>query len=76
MYRHLRRRYECYWYRGGSWEKVSGFPAQPDDWKRLKGVVVRRCFTVKEALAPGFVRKAATLFADLDPLYRVSVLAE
>lgn len=74
--RHLARRYECYWYRGGSWTKVAGFPAEVEDWRVLKGIVVRRRLTPKDAVAKGFVTSAAKSFADLYPLHRFTALAE
>lgn len=74
--RHLRRRYECYWYRGGSWTRVDGFPVEAADWRALKGLVVRRKLTARQAAAPGFVKGAAKAFVDLYPLHRFTALAE
>jgi uncharacterized protein (TIGR02453 family) len=73
--RHLRRRYDCYWYKGSAWTKVAGFPARPEDWRSVKGIVVRRKLSVLEALRPGFVKGAASTFEDLYPLHRFTALA-
>ena len=42
----LGRRYESYWYstEKGEWTKHEGWPLGPDEWKKLKGWVVRRKF--------------------------------
>ena len=73
---HLRRRYECYWYKGGAWTKVPGFPVEVGDWRVLKGIVVRRRLTPSVALRPGFAKSVAKTFADLYPLHRFTALAE
>ncbi len=73
---HLRRRYESYWYKGGSWTKVPGFPVEVEEWRALKGIVVRRRLTASEAQRPGFVKSVARAFEDLYPLHRFTALAE
>jgi uncharacterized protein (TIGR02453 family) len=72
----LERRYDCYWYRGGSWTKVAGFPARPEDWGALLGIVVRRRLSARDAVRPGFVKATAKAFADLYPLFRFTTPAD
>ena len=76
--RHLRRRYESYWYSAGkaAWTKHAGFPGKLEDWERLKGLVVRKRLSPAAALRPGFSRAVAKVFEDLFPLYRFAVMAD
>jgi len=76
--RHLRRRYESYWYSAGkgAWMTHAGFPGKPEDWERLKGLVVRKHLSPAAALRPGFVCNVAKTFEDLFPLYRFAVMAD
>lgn len=76
--RHLKRRYESYWYSAGkgAWTKHAGFPEKPEDWERLKGLVVRKRLSPPAALRASFIRDVAKIFEDLFPLYRFAVMAD
>ena len=67
----LRRKYESYWYSSekGEWTKNEGWPVKSDDWKRLKGWVVRRKIKRAAALVPAFEKETVSVFRDLAPLY-------
>ncbi|HXX71407.1 MAG TPA: DUF2461 family protein [Candidatus Acidoferrum sp.] len=68
--RRLTGKYESYWYSSekGEWTKHKGWPLKPDDWKRLKGWVVRQKLKHTVALRPAFDREVAKVFHDLYPL--------
>jgi uncharacterized protein (TIGR02453 family) len=70
--RRLARRYESYCYASqkGQWRKRAGWPKSPEEWKRVRGWVVRRRMKPAAALRPGFARKIETIFRDLLPLYQ------
>jgi uncharacterized protein (TIGR02453 family) len=74
--RRLGRKYESYWYsmEKGEWTKHDGWPLQPEEWKRLKGWIVRKRMKPAAATRPGFVRDAGKILADLFPLYRFTSL--
>lgn len=67
----LSRKYESYWYRTerGEWTKHSGWPAG-EDWKKLKGWVVRRKLGSAAATRGGFPRDLSKVFRELYPLLR------
>lgn len=69
--RKLGGKYESYWYRTekGEWTKRSGWPLAPDDWKRLRGWVVRRKLPLAAATRPSFPREIAKIFGEVYPLY-------
>ncbi len=75
--RRLGRRYESYSYvtAGGRWTRRDGFPARPEDWERLVGLVVRRRFAPREAAAERFVHDVERVFAELFPLYAFTSLS-
>src|SRR5262249_6066514 len=70
--RRLRARYDSYWYTSekSSWTKHDGWPVTPDEWKRLKGWIVRRKMTPAAAARPDFVLGVHKVFRDVLPLYR------
>ena len=76
--RRLARRYDSYWYATckGAWTKYAGFPGKPEDWERLKGLVVRKRMSPTAALRRSFIRDVARIFEELFPLYRFTVLAD
>ncbi len=76
--RHLKRRYESYWYSAGkgAWTRHAGFPGKADDWERLKGLVVRKRLSPTAALRTSFIRDVAKTFEELFPLYRFAVMAD
>ncbi|MCL6566293.1 MAG: DUF2461 domain-containing protein [Acidobacteriia bacterium] len=69
--RRLGQRYESYWYtmERGEWTKHPGWPVRPEDWKQLRGWVVRRVLRPADALQPDFDRQVARIFRALYPLY-------
>ena len=74
----LSRRYESYWYstERGQWTKHSGWPATPEDWRKILAWIVRRKFTPSAATRASFPREAAKVFRDLYPLLRFTSLPE
>jgi uncharacterized protein (TIGR02453 family) len=67
----LGRRYESYWYstEKGQWTKHQGWPLGPEDWKKLRGWVVRRKFPPSAAMRPKFVADVSRLFREVHPLF-------
>ena len=65
--RRLCKKYDSYWYSSekGEWTKHDGWPLDPEDWKRLKGWIVRRQMKTSAVFAiriftpkqPGFFAK-------------------
>lgn len=70
--RELGKSFESYWYRNekGEWTKRRGWPLVPDDWKKLRGWVVRRKLPRAAATRPAFVPDVARIFSEVYPLYR------
>jgi uncharacterized protein (TIGR02453 family) len=75
--RRLSRRYESYWYstEKGEWTKHSGWPAF-EDWKTLKGWIVRRKLSPAAATREAFPRELLKTHRDLFPLLRFTSLVE
>jgi len=71
--RRLGKKYESYWYstEKGEWTKNDGWPASPEQWKKLKGWVVRKKMKPSAATRPAFPRDAQKILAGLFPLYRM-----
>lgn len=69
--RKLGRRFDSYWYKTekGNWTKRSGWPLEPEDWKRLRGWVVRRKLPRTAAARPAFAGEVAAIFRQVYPLY-------
>lgn len=76
--RRLRRKYESYWYSSekGEWTKNSGWPIQPEEWKRLRGWIVRRKMKPATATRADFPAQVTRIFRDLLPLYRFTSSAD
>ncbi len=70
--RRLGGKYSCYWYSSekGQWTKHDGWPASPEQWKKLKGWIVRRKFAPAISTRPGFASEVGKIFRDVFPLYR------
>jgi uncharacterized protein (TIGR02453 family) len=70
--RRLGGKYESYWHvlELGEWNRRDGWPTQPDQWKRLKGWIVRRKMTPAAATRKGFVAEVSKIFREVFPLYR------
>ncbi len=70
--RKLRKKYQSYWYSvdKGEWTKHDGWPTKPEDWKRLKGWVVRRKMRPAAATGAGFPEEVARIFREVFPLYQ------
>ena len=69
--RRLGRRYESYWYstEKGDWTKHSGWPVEPENWKKLQGWIIRRKFTPGAATRPGLEREILKAFRDTHSLH-------
>lgn len=74
----LGRRYESYWYSTikGEWIKHHGWPASPEDWKKIQGWVVRRKLTPAAATRASFPNELAKTFRDLYPLLKFTSLQD
>jgi uncharacterized protein (TIGR02453 family) len=74
----LSRRYESYWYSSEKkeWKEQRGWPAGPDDWKKLQAWIVRRKLKSADATRVTFPREIAKIFRDLYPLLRFTSLDE
>ena len=70
--RRLGKKYQSYWYgvEKGEWTKHDGWPTRPENWKRLKGWVVRRKLKPAAATRAGFPQEIARVFREVFPLYR------
>ncbi|HEX2713737.1 MAG TPA: hypothetical protein VHM88_16180, partial [Candidatus Acidoferrales bacterium] len=68
----LGRKYDSYWYsmEKGEWIKHNGWPLQPENWKRLKGWIVRHKMKPAAATRAGFIGEVLKTFRDVFPLYR------
>jgi uncharacterized protein (TIGR02453 family) len=69
--RRLGKKYESYWYssEGGGWKQKAGWPLEPEEWKRLKGWVVRRKMKPGAAMRANFPGEIGKLFREVYPLY-------
>jgi uncharacterized protein (TIGR02453 family) len=67
----LGRKYESYWYtmEKGEWTKREGWPLAPEEWKKIRGWIVRRSMKPAAATRPQFTAEIARIFRDLYPLY-------
>jgi hypothetical protein len=76
--RRLAGRYESYWYtmEKGEWTKNAGWPAKPEDWKKIRGWVVRRKLTPRAALRGSYPGDLAKIFRELYPLLRFTSLPD
>lgn len=74
----LARRYESYWYttEKGEWTKHEGWPTSSEDWKKIRGWVVRRKFTPAAATRAPYPRDLAKIFRELFPLLRFTSLPD
>jgi uncharacterized protein (TIGR02453 family) len=70
--RRLGKKYESYWYslQKGEWTRNDGWPLQPEQWKKLKGWVVRKKMKPSAATRPAFARDTQKILTELFPLYR------
>jgi uncharacterized protein (TIGR02453 family) len=67
----LARKYESYWYamEKGEWNKRDGWPLAPEEWKKIRGWIVRCKMKPAAATRPQFVADVTRVFRDLYPLY-------
>jgi uncharacterized protein (TIGR02453 family) len=74
----LSRRYESYWYSSEKkeWKEQRGWPAGPEDWKKLQAWIVRRKLKSADATRATFPREIAKVFRDLYPLLRFTSLGD
>jgi uncharacterized protein (TIGR02453 family) len=70
--RRLVQNYDSYWYTSekGHWIKRDGWPVTPEEWKRLKGWIVRRKFPPAAATHADFPDEVAAVFRALYPLHQ------
>jgi len=74
----LGKRYESYWYSvaKGDWREQKGWPAGPEDWKKLHAWIVRRKLKSTSATQASFPRDIAKIFRELYPLLRFTSLSD
>jgi len=76
--RRLGRKYDSHWYsmEKGDWSKHDGWPARPEDWKKIRGWIVRRKLKPTAATQPGFASEVAKSFKEVFPLYQFTSAAK
>jgi uncharacterized protein (TIGR02453 family) len=74
----LGRRYESYWYtmEKGEWTKHSGWPSDPENWRKILAWIVRRKLSPATATRVPFPREVTKIFGDLYPLLRFTSLPD
>ncbi|MGB2627071.1 MAG: TIGR02453 family protein [Candidatus Acidiferrum sp.] len=74
----LGKRYESYWYATpkGVWTKQPGWPKEPQDWKRMRGWIVRKKLRTSAVLKAEFPRELCKAFRELYPLLQFTGLAD
>ena len=72
----LGRKYESYWYTTvkGEWTKNDGWPAEPEEWKRLQAWIVRKKMSPAAATQGTFVSELVKAFRELYPLLEFTSL--
>jgi len=73
----LGRKYESYWYRAekGEWTERKGWPLTAEDWKSVRGWIVRRKLEPAAATRAAFLADIGKMFRDLYPLLKFTALA-
>ena len=68
----LGRKYESYWHsmEKGEWTKNPGWPATPEQWKKIRAGIVRRTMKPPAATRARFLNDVARIFKDVAPLAR------
>jgi uncharacterized protein (TIGR02453 family) len=74
----LGRSYDSYWYKTikGEWTKHDGWPADPEDWKRLQAWIVRKKMKPSAAIGAAFSKNVSKIFKDLYPLLKFTSLPD
>jgi len=74
----LGKRYQSYWYatQKGEWRKQEGWPTRPEDWKGIRGWIVRKKLKTSAALKTEFPRELSKAFRELYPLLQFTGLAD
>lgn len=74
----LSRRYESYWYSAakGEWTEQKGWPAGPEEWKKLHAWIVRRKLRLFAATQASFPRDIAKIFRELYPVLKFTSLED
>ncbi len=74
----LSRNYESYWYATvkGEWTKHEGWPADAEDWKRIRAWIVRKKLSPAAALRPDFQKQILKVFKDLYPLLKFTAIPD
>jgi hypothetical protein len=58
----------------GDWTEQKGWPAGPEDWKKLQAWIVRRKPKPADAMRATFSRDIAKIFRELYPLLQFTSL--
>jgi uncharacterized protein (TIGR02453 family) len=69
-------KYESYWHatERGEWIKYKGWPAKPEEWKKIGAWIVRRKFSAASAVRSGFEREIVKAFRDVYCLYEFTTM--
>jgi hypothetical protein len=54
----------------GEWTKNPGWPATPEQWKKVRAWIVRRTMKPSATTGADFLRDVARIFQDVEPLAR------
>ncbi len=75
--RRLGKKYDSYWYgvEKGEWTKNDGWPTRPEQWKKIKGWVVRRKMKPAAGTRAGFPEEVGKIFREVFPLYQFACAA-
>jgi uncharacterized protein (TIGR02453 family) len=76
--RKLEKKYESYWYstEKGEWTKRDGWPTEAEDWKRIRGWIVRKKMKTSAAIKPDFPQELCKAFREVYPLLKFTSLPE
>lgn len=76
--RRLGKRFDSYWYavEKGDWKEQDGWPANADDWKRMRAWIVRRRLKLAAATRGDFAAELGKVFRDVYPLLQFTCLPE
>jgi uncharacterized protein (TIGR02453 family) len=74
----LGRRYESYWYaqEKKEWKQHDGWPANPEEFARLQGWIVRKKLKPEDATRAAFPRQVTKIFGEVYPLLKFTCLGD
>jgi uncharacterized protein (TIGR02453 family) len=74
----LGRRYESYWYaqEKKEWKQHDGWPANPEEFAKLQGWIVRKKLKPADATRAAFPRQVTKIFGEVYPLLKFTCLGD